>query len=158
MDPLSALSVAAAAVQLLEFGSRLISDVRQIYCSSQGMPSEFVDLSRIAKDLSVMSAEIDAKLHASGLNGSSSNPSMNLEGESEQTLYRLCLECKAIESELQTALGKLQAHGTTRLRLVVDSFMVALKGLLSSKCLADLKERLYQTRNQLTIALLVSFW
>ena len=36
MEPLSALSVAAAVVQFVDFGSSLVSKSREIYKSSQG--------------------------------------------------------------------------------------------------------------------------
>ncbi|KAK0639198.1 hypothetical protein B0T16DRAFT_422608 [Cercophora newfieldiana] len=82
----------------------------------------------------------------------------SMQRESEQTLIHLCQECKAIEAELQALLGRLRARGTTKLRLVVDSFAIAFKGLVSTTALDGLKERLSQARSQLTLALLVVFW
>ncbi|KAK4443384.1 hypothetical protein QBC34DRAFT_417209 [Podospora aff. communis PSN243] len=160
MEPLSALSVAAAAVQFLDFGSRLISDARQIYCSSQGMSPEFVELSRVAQDLSTLATDIDKKLHAVGLSGVPVGPydSGDKQGEPERALYRLCLECKEIEAELQGAIRNLQARGTTKLQLAVNSFVVSCRGLIFTKPIDGLMGRLHGTRSQLTIALLVVFW
>jgi len=109
MEPLSALSVAAAAVQFLDFGAQLIGDARKIYSSSRGLTPEFIELSQVAKDLSTLSAAIDAKMQASKLGESEHQTPAGMQAESEQTLLRLCHECKAIEAELQATLGKLQA-------------------------------------------------
>jgi hypothetical protein len=63
-----------------------------VKCSpaKQGTLLEFVELSQVAQDLSIMSADIDAKLQTGGLNGTPSRSGANLEGESEQALFRLC--------------------------------------------------------------------
>lgn len=160
MDPLSALSVAAAAMQFLDFGTRLITDASRIYRLSTGRNSHFVELSRVAADLSILAADIDANMQVSNMIGpdSSRHSDSMLGAESEQILSRLCRECKMVEAQLQTAMGEARAQGTTKLQLVANSLSVALKGKASAKLIADLKERLHETRQQLTIALLVVFW
>ena len=51
MDPLSALSVAAAVVQFVDYSSRMVSKSREIYKSADGALAENIDLEVASKCL-----------------------------------------------------------------------------------------------------------
>ena len=77
---------------------------------------------------------------------------------SKEVFARLCRECKTISQELKTVLSKLEAHGTTKVGLAAESFLVALKGIMSAKQIGQLKDRLQETRQQMMMAMLVLLW
>lgn len=149
MDPLSALSVAAAVVQFVDYGTRILTDAREIYKSSWGQTPKNLELSTVAIDLSQLSDEVDSR---------SSRLSLEKGRESEEVFLRLCRECKEISDDLQGSLTKLQARGTNRLELTASSLFVALKGVWSAKKVEKLKERLNQVRQQMMMAVLVFLW
>jgi hypothetical protein len=62
MDPLSALSVAAAVVQFVDFGTRVLSDARHIYESSSGQTSMNLELSTVANDLSRLIDDMESNV------------------------------------------------------------------------------------------------
>jgi hypothetical protein len=62
MDPLSALSVAAAVVQFVGFGTRVLSNARHIYESSSGQTSTNLELSTVANDLSRLIDDMESKV------------------------------------------------------------------------------------------------
>lgn len=49
MDPLSALSVAAAVVQFVDYGTRLVSKTRELYKSTQGALTTNIELEAASK-------------------------------------------------------------------------------------------------------------
>jgi len=97
MDPLSTLSVVAAAVQLVDFGSRLISNTREIYHSVSGQTSEMVELSAVAADLSQLTTNISDHITVLG----EARPA---KGSSEQVLLNICVQCRDVATGLEDAL------------------------------------------------------
>ena len=161
MEPLSALGVAAAAVQFLDFGSGIISDFQEIYKSPQGQTRELVELSTVSKDLAGLAGEIEAKLNSARLRKISEDGGSSITAattDSEEVFYRLCGSCREIGTEIQERVSALQAKGTSKLRLTASSFYVALKAVCSENEIRNVKTRLYQVRQQMMMAILVHFW
>ncbi|KAF7555992.1 hypothetical protein G7Z17_g1710 [Cylindrodendrum hubeiense] len=102
MDPLTALSVAAGVVQFIDFGTRLFSEVGQLYLSPSGRTAEEVQLSTVASDLSQLARNVDSEtaLLARGVPA---------EGSSEAILLRICEECMTATRELETAIQALRS-------------------------------------------------
>ncbi|KAI1423282.1 hypothetical protein F5Y12DRAFT_798597 [Xylaria sp. FL1777] len=151
MDPLSALGVAAAAVQFLDFGCRVLADTRKIYKSSTGSSTQSVELWTVSRDLVTLTTEVEAKLGAAKWETENA-------GASEQVFVRLCDECRDISRELQDMISKVQAKGITKLKLAMASFVQALNGMHSPAKIEQLKERLNQARQQMMMAVLVFLW
>jgi hypothetical protein len=108
MEPLSALSIAAAVVQFADFGFRLIKSAHELYKSPSGQRLEYIELSTVSQDLSHLANAVKTKQREN--DGSAINP-----------FLRLCDQCESTNSELQDMLNKLRARGSTKISLAVDS-------------------------------------
>ncbi|KAI8634772.1 hypothetical protein F5Y19DRAFT_124341 [Xylariaceae sp. FL1651] len=150
MDPLSILSVAAAAIQFLDFGIRVLGDAHELYNSTYGQKEEHIELSKISQDLTTFANIIETKLigvrHVSISNDATDDPA--------RVLLRLCGEAKDIDRELKQLLAKLQVNGVFKVRLAANSFRAALKGILSESKVELLQKRLNDTKSQIMLALL----
>ncbi|CAM1503537.1 Fc.00g011280.m01.CDS01 [Cosmosporella sp. VM-42] len=104
MDPLSALGVAAGVVQFIDFGTRLVSEVGQLYLSPSGRTAEEVELTTVASDLAQLGRNVDSETTALAR-------SVPAEGSSEAILLRICEECVAAARELDTAIQALRSSG-----------------------------------------------
>ena len=62
MDPVSALGVAAAAVQFVDFGSRLLSNTLETYKNATGQSTRNMELSVISQDLVLLATEVETLL------------------------------------------------------------------------------------------------
>ncbi|KAI0172494.1 hypothetical protein GGR52DRAFT_409525 [Hypoxylon sp. FL1284] len=164
MDPLSILSVAAAAVQFLDFGSRVLVDTRETYRSSLGRKQNNIELSTVANDIRRLMSDVESKL--SGFTFQHDEAALrHTDGDSRQrgnatkdTLIRLCHQAEGIGSELQVMLDKLQARGKTSLGLAASSFITVLKGICSDEKIQDLKKRLDETQKQIMMEIMVLTW
>ena len=145
MDPLSGLSVAAAVVQFVDFGTRLLKGTHQVYNSSSGQSAEVIELSAISTDLTQLLQDAESKLRAKPLDGSQS---------SEDTFHGLCRKCEATKDAIQKVISRLQARGHSKISVAASSFSVALKRVLSSHELEALIERLDRIRQQAMMAVL----
>ena len=155
MDPLSALSVAAAVVQFVDFGTRVLSDARHIYESSSGQTPVNLELSTVTDDLSRLSGDVESKAEKAKLQNTAGSDSLN---DSEEIFLRLCRECKEISGELQRSLKKLQASRVNKIDLAVKSVLLSVKGMMAEKDIKTLKDRLGQIREQMKMAVLVFLW
>lgn len=149
MDPLSALSAAAAVIQFIDFGSRLILQTHQAYKSVTGQTERAAALSQIARDLTEFSDSVQDKA------GVLSKP---VQVGSNETFLRLCRECKDISSELLAVLNGLQAKGTTKFDFAKSSFAVAVKSVLTEGRIKTLSGRMAEARQQTMLAALACLW
>jgi hypothetical protein len=176
MEPFSALSAAAAVVQFVDFGSRILSDSCEVYSSATGQASRYVELSAISSDLAALASEIESI---------SAKIPPATEGSAVEMLKELCGECRQANSEADKLLAKLQASGVSKFdldkdnflvsrdRIILDikpgkfssnfeharnSFMVAIKGTMKDSRLKELRKRMGRIRTQITTALLVCIW
>ena len=151
MDPITAVSVAAAVVQFSDFGARLLKETTKTYKSVSGMTSDIVELSTIGVDLHQLSSSIEEK--SSRLVDLSDGLST-----SEQTLLRLCHTAQELSKELGNALNQLQTHNTGKLKLAVESFAVALRKCWSRDRIDGFRERITDVRRQMMMAMLTFLW
>ncbi|KAI1081289.1 hypothetical protein F5B20DRAFT_588842 [Whalleya microplaca] len=160
MDPLSILSVAAAAIQFLDFGSRVLTDTREAYASSLGQSHNNLELSKISEDFTSLTEDAIFKLNDHELIYSERNKHItrNYRAKTQDLLFQFCREASNINEELQQLLAKLRARGTTKLELAANSLFVALKGILSAEKIQKLKDRIDQTRQQIMTAMLAMSW
>ncbi|KAL2829048.1 hypothetical protein BJY01DRAFT_255184 [Aspergillus pseudoustus] len=100
MDPLSALSVAAAVVQFIELGGKVVSTYCEVRNTAKGQPAEVVSLAANASDLSSVAVAARSKLKGLG----SSYP------RHEESLLRLMGEMTHVESKIDSAIQKLTVN------------------------------------------------
>lgn len=151
MDPLSAVSLASAVIQFVDFGSRLLRDTVEIYQSQTGGSHESDHISKIAGTISDLSEDVE---HLSGaVLGSPAQ-----EKSSEAVFLRLCGECKRTGEELQDCIDKVRITVTGDTERVLPSFRAALQKQWSKKKIEKLLSRLGQLQQGMMTALLVFLW
>ncbi|RYP09050.1 hypothetical protein DL764_001546 [Monosporascus ibericus] len=141
--------------------------------SAVGQSSNVVELSRVARELSQLVGDIEARLRliqvrmdVRKLSTSSGEKSSSPEAAEVKSIdggtdymphgvfLRLCKECKEASQDIQDALGKLQANGTRKLSLETSSVLVALKSVWSADRIQGMEERLNNLRQQIMTAVL----
>ncbi|KAF4951553.1 hypothetical protein FSARC_12884 [Fusarium sarcochroum] len=149
MDPITAFQVAGTVTTFVEFTRTLLTEAREVYTSPSGTTSQSVRLDRIAQDLAIVGDQVSSSLASSHSTSRTT---------SEETLRRLCGECKNIRNELQQALSSLQARGDTKFNYAVSSIATAFEAIWSQGRINQLDQRLQQIQSEMTMALLVSLW
>ena len=139
MDPLSALSVAASAVQFVDFSSRLVAGSLELHNSATGQLEEHIDLEHVTKNLDKLTTDLYCSL------------SLDTLTENEQRLHELCRNCHGTAIELSKALDKLKAQRGSKWESVVK----ALRSIWSREKIETLRERLDKHRQELILLILV---
>ena len=96
MDPLSALGLASAIVQFVDFGFILVSECRELYESINGATKENFELETITKDL----AQLTTNLLPEASHG--------LPSQNDNALRKLAQMCRDIAKELLIALESIK--------------------------------------------------
>lgn len=116
MDPISALSVAAAVVAFVEFGWNVAHATYDIRCAAIGQPAEILRLAATSSELSSIASTARDKLKSLG----SSFP------RQAESFEHLATECAGAEEKLKEALNKLTVNGTTRMMRAGSRLRVGL--------------------------------
>ncbi|KAK7408953.1 hypothetical protein QQX98_008897 [Neonectria punicea] len=150
MDPINAFQVAAAAIGLVDFGARLLSDSYEIYQSASGRTARDVELATLSGDLSELSKQVQSHLK----DGS------HVSSRSESALLSLSARCIEASDKLQTGINDLQAgkHGKGKVSTAANSFASALKAVWKRSEIEGLKEDLLEIRSQIVFTSLISIW
>lgn len=173
MDPLSALSIAAAVSQFVDFGQRLLSETWSIYHNRRGESLALQDLSTVTDDLVQLSTGVKNALSTQQRGTATSGASVAR--EADDILVRTCDECNAIASELLKLMPKASrgfqsdmkaeregASGTLYLTKeslpVGECFRKALKRCWNSKKIEEMGRRLGDVRQQIIMAATMSIW
>lgn len=164
MDPLTVLSVAAAIVQFVDFGTSLLSSAREAYRSASGQPQNVVQLNTLVYDLTQFSKSIqEATEKARG--------TQTLYDRTEESLFKVCTDCLQTCTEIQAAvsnLGRIKSSKSAAPNSIFErqfdttrgfqSIEIALKNLASSKQIRAWQGQLRQLREQMMMALLSMLW
>ncbi|KAH6684057.1 hypothetical protein B0J14DRAFT_555059 [Halenospora varia] len=145
MDPLSALSIAAAVVQFVDFGIKVVSKGNQIYRSGDGSLDENHDLEIVTNDLLVLQTKLDQTGQRTDLDG---RPT-----EDEVILRRLSTTANELAKKLLTRLNMVKAQGRFRRW---KSFRQAIKSVSSQKEIDSLARRLGLVKEELQMQILIS--
>jgi hypothetical protein len=103
MDPLSALSVAAAVVQFVDYGTKIVSKGRELYKSADGALSENIKLDTTATRLPSLSSTFEDSLRRNQF-GLSQGPLY----KNDHALQEICKECIELSNQLAVRLEKLE--------------------------------------------------
>lgn len=145
MDPLSALSIAAAVVQFVDFGSKLVSKGVQLYNSVDGVLVENADIERAMDRLSLLTGGLKTSL--------TPGPQSSI-SESDRLLQTICKSCLDISDELRTQLEKLKVPANTSHRKW-KSFRKALKSVWSKESVDGLARKLESLKGELETHVLI---
>lgn len=137
MDPVSALGLAAAIVQLLDFAGKVTNGARQIYISGADAPA-------VDADVGTCALELDALCNR--LKTSHLVP----QTPDDKALCRLASRCSAISKELSDFLKSIKAKNPDKRW---QCFLSSVKSQLRKSQRDDLLTRLSECRAQLTIQL-----
>lgn len=141
MEPCSAISLAAAIVQFIQFGCSIMSKACEIYKSPSGSSSDHVELEIVAND----TKELCGRLCTPPIEIS------NVEIEHEP-LVKMAKQCREAADEILNAVARAQAKGEKCRKW--RSFRQALMGALRKDevdCLQK-KMRTLQSRIKLQMA------
>lgn len=108
MDPLSCLSVASSAIQIVDFSAKLWNRIRELSESQSGASSEHESLRADAQRLCDLNSGL-VKLLTPG----------NLQRDltsTEQAVVSLSAECDSVAEQLAGALEKLSIEGDDEVR------------------------------------------
>ena len=139
MDPLSALSVAASAVQFVDFSSRLVAGSLELHNSATGQLVEHTDLEHVTKNLDKLTTDLYHSLSLDKLT------------ENDQRLHEVCRKCHGTAVELSKALDKLKAQRGSKW----ESVAKALRSIWSREKIETLRGRLDKHRQELILLILV---
>ncbi|KAF1973684.1 hypothetical protein BU23DRAFT_598819 [Bimuria novae-zelandiae CBS 107.79] len=140
MDPLSALSVAAAVVQFLDFSGTIVASTYKIYKSSSKKNEGNDTLTSITARLINLNSELERS--------ASFSPTSKI----DQEIITLCQQCKKTADILLDALRQLSAGSNVTLW---DSFRMALRNVWSQGEIDALQSRLDAYRQQISMHILV---
>lgn len=144
MDPASAFSVAAAAIQFIDFSTRLISKSREIKNSINGMTVEHAQIRAATDNITDQCKTLSRHV------GRGSSQAQPLPGE--ETLIEIVRQCSKFAEELRIVLNELRMHKPGN---KFKSFRQAIKCLWSKDRISDMRSTLNDLRSLLMVSLLI---
>jgi flagellar motility protein MotE (MotC chaperone) len=139
--------VAANMVQFIVYGINIVSKGNQLYKSTDGALIENVELQEATIRLQQLSRNFDKSLDQS--------LSQGLRAQNDESIQKICDECKAVSKELVEKLERLkvpEGHPHKKWK----SFRQALKSIWTKERIEDIAQRLSQLRIELDSHVLVS--
>jgi hypothetical protein len=146
MDPFSALSIATAVIQVVDFSSKVISKSREIYLSADGTTEEV----SLLQDATTNLEELLNDLGSTGIHEKSTGA--RRKGPDAQ-LIRLARESHMAATSLRTTLDRVKYNTDGKERRV---FVQGLRSVMEHKNISTLTVRLDEIRKQVDTTLLVS--
>ena len=133
MDPLSALSLAAAVAQFVDYGIKIVSGAREIYGSLAGATSEDQFLETATREMQCVLDKLVA-------------PTSGTPTEEDRLLVPLIAECRTLSAELLALLAKSKA---TDPKSKFRSTLASMKSKIHEKEKQSLQRRVEQCRVRL---------
>lgn len=148
MDPISALNVATAVVDFLEFAGALISTANEIRHSAEGASLENLKLEEICQKLHLLSERL-----ISPQRPEPDSPLSNLRpvraSEEVRALRDLSVNCQDDCNEILEILKKLKVQGPSQ--RLWKSVKIALKYKSEQSKISEIKARLAQTQISMSL-------
>ncbi|KAK1754472.1 hypothetical protein QBC47DRAFT_218483 [Echria macrotheca] len=144
MDPLSALAVATAATQFLEFGVNVVSGTWERYRGAASATDNHTDIGSVASTIRDLASNIRQPSHAP----LSSNPTINY--QQQRQLDKIIKKCQDVADELLALLSELKATGRHKL---TESLLITVKAIRKEKKVRQLHQKLVSTQSELALCL-----
>jgi len=145
MEPLSALSIATAVVQFLDFAGKVVSGTWQIY---RGQPPKGTEANSDVRSITISLNKVTKNLQASKRKSSSKHWSSQ-----DAAISMLAESCTEVGEQLLTLLDRLRSQSNHR---AWASFRTALRTIWSEKEVDKLCQTLDSYRQQISMHILVS--
>jgi hypothetical protein len=139
MDPLTAISLASAIVQFVDFSSKLVGGTRQIYGSALGLIEADRSLEVIASEMQRCTSKL-----------ATPDADAQIQTEEDRALCRLAKECQILSDQLLGLFEKTKARDP---KSKVQSTWAAVKSKLHERQKLELQNRLNSCRSQLELQL-----
>lgn len=169
MEPLAALGVAAAVIQFVDFGSRLLTSTWETYRDTSGQGHGLRDFQVVSDDLHQRISPIRQSLKAFELKATAGLKSQEA-AELEAALLSKCSDCDEIAGQLEKVLpktirslnsmaqpGLLPKNGSVR-PSNGDRFVMALEQYWNRDKILEFEKRLHTVRNQTTEIMITLTW
>jgi hypothetical protein len=143
MDPVSALGVAAAVAQFLQFAGSLVSESQQIY--AEGALVDHIECENATRRLDSLVNEVRSSLGDLDSLGKLSNDA--------EALRVICVRCSKLSDELIARLNELRVDGKHRRW---NSFRQALKSVCNKDKIEGLAAKLTSCKEELNQHLIAS--
>jgi hypothetical protein len=144
LEPLSAFSVACNVLQIIEFGSQVLSKAIDYRKAANGALSEHQDLRHVLQSLKNLNADLQASMPQ--LAGTKS-PST-----AETRLLEANTECLRLSDEFINLLDRLEVKNR---HAMLECLRVSIKSLWYREKIDAMKSALAQARDNLNVAFLV---
>jgi hypothetical protein len=144
MEPFSALAIATAVVQFLDFTANVVSGTCEIYTNSLDHAHRNTDLKQISTSLVTLTDDIGSSLADTQTQKLSSR---------DQQLDGLARRCRELGSRLLATLERLQSDRKPNLWA---SFRLALRSIWSERDIESMEKLLEKYQRQISMHLLVS--
>ncbi|KAK3395777.1 hypothetical protein B0T20DRAFT_44929 [Sordaria brevicollis] len=171
MDPLSALSVAAAVVQFVDFGFGLVKKASNIRKDAAGVREKIVEIDRISQELVELSEQIQERM------APLQHPGAQLT-VLEMRLLEECKNCQALGGQLAEAIPKIQEKGIRSVNVggplgepknsgstvvkdggsYFSNFRDALQLVLAEGRIVDFEIKLETTKSTLMLTMISCLW
>ncbi|KAK6373655.1 hypothetical protein LTS17_008148 [Exophiala oligosperma] len=144
LDPVSALGTAAAIIQFLDFGGRLLSKQREIAQSTRGTLIEHEELVAVTRRLD----ELNGQIQQRGISFENTTKTT----QADLALMKVSEECKNLAAEFRQVLEGLSGRpGQSSYK----SFRQAFKIVWHKDGIETMQRRLDQQRSQLILHIVV---
>lgn len=117
MEPLSALSLAAAVAQFVDYGFKVVDNAREIYGTLSGATEENLSLETATHEMQRLTEIMVTS-------------TSKIVTDQERMLQDLAAECRSLSSQLLDLLGKIKAKDPESKRHIA---LAAMKSLLYDK-------------------------
>jgi hypothetical protein len=143
LDPITAIGLASAIVQFVDFSTKLFHDAEEIYVSSAHTTKDNERLEAVVRNMKNQYLTLSAQ-----------NPSR--QSKAERALCEIATECNSLSTEILKILQKVKPEKPNSFR---SSFSAAFKSKTHSGKIAHLKENLNSYQGQLasTLSLVTRF-
>jgi hypothetical protein len=160
MDPVSALGVAAAALQFVEFSCKLISKGKELYHGAESTLVQYAEISAAAANMSKWSKDLLARSRPEAVSMSEGSSDKSAEPASAKkqhspgivSLTSALEQCIEISKQLTARLNMLRAATGSK---KWNNFRQALKTVWAKEEIDIMVQRLNRARDQVTLSTII---
>jgi hypothetical protein len=145
MEPSTALAIASAVIQVVDFSSKVIARTREVYHSADGSIEENAHLQEAAANLEDLMLQLKSGIRKA--------PDIENQSTPHQRLLQLAQDSQIAADRLRKLLNKVKFNKNGDQRMALGQ---GLRSVLEQNNISALKARLDEIRKQVDTTLLVA--
>ncbi|KAK4450306.1 hypothetical protein QBC34DRAFT_461750 [Podospora aff. communis PSN243] len=145
MDPLSALAIATAAAQFLEFGNNLITGTFERYQAAAGATENHVNIAAAASRLRELTDNLQLPAQEPP-----ATPDIQVNRQQARQLENIANTCRHAAEQLLVLITELQTTGRHKL---LESLVATAKAIRKEKKVQQLHQKLLSAQSELSLCL-----